>query len=286
VLNKLRSKLSLRQKHLIKYGIAIFSTLHIFSLVPFLGRSIRGHQEVREMWKLLHPKTVSCGLRRIGSDKDGGYLIPDINHIFDGLISPGVGDTFSFELDFVGKETKAVLIDATVSKPINLPTNMIFLSKMLGPVKSDDGLFVTLQDIRSEYFPFSKSLALQMDIEGGEYKVLESTKREDLAGIDLILVEFHNLHEITTLDKYRNPLRTSLNMLKNDFQLVHTHPNNAGGFFCQRFRVFPKVVETTWIRKSLVQISSRDAVLPHPLDIRNDPLIWDLGYPKFVNKSH
>lgn len=276
---KLRSKLSPRQKHLIKYFIAAFSTANILSLLPYLNYSIKRNRAVREMWILLYPKPVTSGLRRIGGNKDGGYLIPNFNHVFDGLISPGVGDSFSFESDFVGTQLRAVLIDATVSKPTNLPSNMIFLSKMLGATKSVDGLFVTLQDIRCEYFAASESLALQMDIEGAEYDVLTNMQRENLAGLDLLLVEFHNLHKMVGTTSIENPLHVSLKLLSKDFELVHCHPNNAGGFSLHRFRVLPKVVETTWVRKGLTAISLETVRLPHEFDVANDLLIWDLRYP-------
>jgi len=276
----LRRNFSPRQKHVIKYFIAICSGRHIISLLPFLRISREWNGAIREIWMLLNPKSVTCGLRRIGGNKDGGYLIPDLNHVFDGLISPGIGDSFSFEVDFCGKEIRAVLIDATVSKLGNLPTNMIHLSNMLGPVGSSDGVFITLQDIRREYFSESKSLALQMDIEGAEYEVFKSIQSVDLVGIDLVLVEFHNLHEMNGSSDTKNPLIASMKLLQEDFHLVHTHPNNAGGFFLFRFRTIPKVVETTWIRKNLIEIGLDNVVLPNQLDVPNEPVIWDLNYPK------
>jgi hypothetical protein len=231
------------------------------------------------MWMGLYPKFVANGLIRIGGDKDGGYLIPDLDHVFDGLISPGVGNSFSFENDFSGTQLRTVLIDATVNEPENLPDNMIYLSKMLGGTKSFDGLFITLQDVRVEYFAESMSLALQMDIEGAEYDVLTNMKQEDLDGFDLLLIEFHNLHKKVGITSGENPLQASINLLSHDFDLVHCHPNNAGGFSLHRFRVFPKVVETTWVRKGLAVLSSDIVQLPHELDVENDPLIWDLKYP-------
>jgi hypothetical protein len=109
------------------------------------------------------------GLKRVGGFKDGGYLIPSINLEIDGLISPGIGDSFSFEFELVGLTEKVVLIDATVNKPKNLPDNMIHLQKMLAASSSQAGDYISLVDIRTKYFPTAKSLVLQMDIEGSEY---------------------------------------------------------------------------------------------------------------------
>jgi hypothetical protein len=280
MIKKLRSALTERQKHHIKYLLAATSLKHIQTFFPvFLPRN--SNKLAKEIFASMHPYTLICDLKRVGGNGDGGYLIPNNTHIYDGLISPGVGDSIRFESEFVGKSFTAVLIDATVAKPDNLPENLLFLPRMLGGKKSADGLFVTLQDIRNEYFPNSKSLALQMDIEGGEYSVFESLSRDSLEGIDLILVEFHNLHIMINIERNVNPLLRSIMLLSEDFALVHSHPNNAGGFFLNRYKVLPKVVETTWVRRNLVVSSETRAELPNKLDVPNDTQIWDLKYPTF-----
>jgi hypothetical protein len=279
---KIRSKLTLKQKYIIKYFLAMFEFSHIRSLLLFFEFPNDQYGATKEIWKSFKPKKITCELKRVGGYKDGGYLIPDINHEYDGLISPGIGNSVSFELDFVGEVTKAVLIDATVPKPTELPRNMIYLGKMLSSESSEIDSQISLQDVRNQFFPNSRSLALQMDIEGSEYEILTRMSPGDFYGIDLILVEFHNLHKMTGQGHQDNPLIASLKVLSEVFQLVHTHPNNAGGFSLFRFRVMPKVVETTWVRKHLVSICDEVVGLPHEHDVPNDPLIWDLNSPTWA----
>lgn len=280
MINWFRSKLSKRQKHYIKYSIALFSPSHIRSVFSPSNYFRMSEKRLFEFFQSLHPKSISEGHKRIGGFLDGSYLIPDIEHDYDGLISPGVGDSVRFEKEFVGQDVLAVLVDATVTVPADLPSNIIFLSKMLGGRKDFNGLFVTLQDIRRDFFPNSKSLALQMDIEGAEYEVLGNMTRSDFDGIDLLLIEFHNLHRILGKRTKNNVLRNSVRLLEDDFVLTHIHPNNAGGFFLNVFKVYPRVIETTWVRKGLVTREVRKAELPHSLDFPNDPLIWDFHYPQ------
>ncbi len=277
--NWLRNRLNIRQKHALKYCRALFAISHFRSLLPFVQTLSTVGTKPEIFFRSLTPQAIAEPLERIGGNKDGGYLVPKTGIQCDGLISPGVGDSFSFEIEFVRENHRAVLIDATVAEPADLPTNMIFLSKMIGGTATLDGVFVTLQDVRRDFFPTSKSLALQMDIEGAEYEVLENMSRDDFDGMNLLLIEFHNLHEMLSFPITSNPLLKALELLKEDFSLVHTHPNNAGGFFLSRVRVFPKVVETTWVRKSLVTLVAGKPHLPHELDLPNDPLIWDLSYP-------
>jgi len=137
----------------------------------------------------------------------------------------------------------------------------------------------TLNRIQDEYFPGSKSLALQMDIEGGEYEVLSSLTLKSLSNFNLLLIEFHNLDHELRNQVSGGLFSESIGKLSMEFDLVHTHPNNAGGFFLNKFRVYPRVVETTWVRKGLLEVGIQAARLPHPLDVPNDSMIWDLTLP-------
>jgi hypothetical protein len=280
----LRRALSLKQKYAIKYIVAILNPHHLTSLIP-IGRFKHSNFRLQQEFERLHPYKLKEGLKRVGGFKDGGYLIPSINLEIDGLISPGIGDSFSFEFELVGLTEKVVLIDATVNKPKNLPDNMIHLQKMLAASSSQAGDYISLVDIRTKYFPTVKSLVLQMDIEGSEYEILSAMEEQELAGINLILIEFHNIGEQMLFSQGENLLKKSLDLLFVSFDLVHTHPNNAGGFFLNRFRVFPKVVETTWIRKGFTGQTLSKAELPHLLDVPNDPLIQDFPFPRFVQKK-
>lgn len=274
----LRSALSLKQKHAIKYIIAVLNPQHLTSLIA-VGRSKHFNFSLKREFERLHPYLIQEDLRRVGGFKDGGYLIPDINLEIDGLISPGIGDSFSFEFELVGLSEKVVLIDATVDNLKNLPSNMLHLHKMLAATSSQTGDYISLGDIRTEYFPSAQSLVLQMDIEGSEYEILSAMEEQELDGINIILVEFHNIGEIMSFSDDANLLKSSLDLLFESFYLVHTHPNNAGGFFLNRFKIFPKVVETTWVRKGFIGQTPRRAVLPHLLDVPNDPFIFDLKFP-------
>ena len=120
-----------------------------------------------------------------------------------------------------------------------------------------------------------------MDIEGGEYEVLNSLAEDDLNPFTTVLVEFHHLDRLNESRSWNFRIYRAIQVLERDFVLIHTHPNNAGGFFLWRFRKLPKVVETTWIKKSQVDAVLGPANLPHPLDLRNDTLIEDLSFPTF-----
>ena len=273
----LRSKLNQRQKARIKLCLAFFSPFHFRS---FTCQS-KYEFSSKELFLKLRPVATNLELVRLGGNLDGSYLVPLINLRCDGVISPGVGQTYEFEKAIAGNDCRVVLIDGTVDRPQELPPNFIFLQKMLGSSTNSLDDEISLKELTSNFFPNGKSLVLQMDIEGGEYEVLNSVSEGDLISFALILVEFHHLHKLNKNSAWNSEIKGAIQVLERDFLLIHSHPNNAGGFFLWKFRKYPKVVETSWVRKSLVEDVRGHASLPHPLDRRNDTLAEDLGFPIF-----
>ena len=75
-------------------------------------------EHVLSFIRRLHPIAPACGLIRIGSHEDGGYLLPDdldgIKHCFSG----GVGPSSSFEIDLLQRAgIRSFLADASVDGP-------------------------------------------------------------------------------------------------------------------------------------------------------------------------
>lgn len=273
-----RSHLNQRQKSQIKYCLSLFSLLHL--------KSFRKNSEhkfsLKKLFENLYPVSTDIELVRLGGNSDGSYLVPLLDFEYDGVVSPGVGQTFEFEKAIASNNCRVVLIDGTVVEPQNLPSGFVFLQKMLGSSTNPKRNQISLKEVTSQYFPTSQSLVLQMDIEGGEYEVLNSINEDDLIPFATILIEFHHLHKLNESLSWNSEIKRAIQIFERDFTLIHTHPNNAGGFFLCKFRKLPKVVETTWVRKSLVGEVHGQAKLPHPLDRRNDTLMEDLPFPTFT----
>ena len=77
--------------------------------------------------------TTNHTLKRYGNDSDGGYVAPkEIIHNLDYLISIGVEDNISFELDLMGqnKNLQTILVDGTIENFIP-PENVRLINKNL-----------------------------------------------------------------------------------------------------------------------------------------------------------
>ncbi len=272
------SRLTLKQKAQLKYLIALFSPANIRELLWSVTSQNRSPREFELNYEKFRPTRIYENLMRIGGSNDGGYLIPNITVSFDGLISPGVGESSKFELEFSQNQIKTVLLDASVVEPSNLPNNFLFLPKFLSSFDSSN--LISLSTLVQNYFQKCNNLVLQMDIEGSEYEVLNNLEESDFDPFGLILIEFHNLEKIRRTGE-RAKILDALELLSREFVLVHSHANNAGGFFVHRYRKYPQVLETTWARKGLVTVLCGKSELPHPLDQDNDQLIYSLAFPLF-----
>ena len=154
MITKFKSKLSQRQKSQIKFCLALISFLHVKSFVNISRYEFTS----RDLFNKLHPVATNLKLVRLGGTLDGSYLVPKIDVKYDGLISPGVGQTFEFEKATANSLCRVVLIDGTVDKPQDLPSDFIFIRKMLGSSTKSDLNQISMKEVISNYFPTSQSL--------------------------------------------------------------------------------------------------------------------------------
>jgi hypothetical protein len=92
------------------------------------------------------------------------------------------------------------------------------------------------------------NLLLQMDIEGCEYEVIHSISEELLKKSRIIVVEFHNLHQLYNCNHFGYMSR-ALDKLLQHFEVCHVASNFTAG----RFRVGKyhksRLLEVTFHRK-------------------------------------
>ena len=66
----------------------------------------------------LRPHPSPFRFLRIGDDSDGGYLVPDDLDEITGCVSPGVGQTFSFEDSMSSFGIQSLSIDKSASPEV------------------------------------------------------------------------------------------------------------------------------------------------------------------------
>lgn len=184
---------------------------------------------------------------RIGSKKDGGYVLPifptDQTEL---LLTFGVSDDIDFELDFVNQfpSAKIHLFDHTVDGLPKDHSNFYFSKTGIGP--KNEGPLKTLSYYLNELDPGNNlRKVLKMDIEYNEWSVIESLKSDELEKFEVIIIELHLVfveylgsHSVYFTgffkDCYRNINEelsaryvSGIQKLQETHTVVHAHVNNS-----------------------------------------------------------
>ena len=221
--------------------------------------------------KKLSPRVCEFPLVRVGQSNDGGYLIPKNLKGIDGLISPGVGNSTSFEDEIYSRfMIPTVCCDGTVYLNTKSKPHIKFINKNLGAKKSDES--TTLEEMLGEISKTksnSGKYMLQMDIEFAEWKILRKVSESTLRKFSIIIIEFHGFTLIRNFLTYVFFLSPGLRKLLKDFVPVHMHPNNGGGKKQIHQYEIPEIVEFTFVRKNGNLGRKPYAKLPHEQDSSN-----------------
>lgn len=230
---------------------------------------------LQEKYNFLKP-LKNNNLIRAGIEKDGGYIVDSV--LFknaEHLLSFGMGDDWSFELDYIkiNKKGNITIYDHSVSfftffKPLikvlkryflfrktfcDLQNRFHKLKEYLNFTNNKKVNFYQEKISKKKNNKFKttsvtkafqklgevKSLILKIDIEGYEYEIID----EILANhkkIDMLILEFHNI------DLKEENFIVCMKRLTSYFNVIHLHGNNHCG---QCTSGIPIALEITMINK-------------------------------------
>ncbi|HEX5432082.1 MAG TPA: FkbM family methyltransferase [Bryobacteraceae bacterium] len=216
-------------------------------------------------------RPVDCGIEliRIGSEMDGGYLVPNDLEGIEYCFSPGVSTLSDFENQLADAHIKSFLADYSVDAPPVQRSEFLFDKKFLGA--SDRGCYMTLETWKNKYLNgYSGDLILQMDIEGGEFEVIFNVSGDLLSQFRIVVIEFHGMNHL--LDPFGFEIYSScFEKLLDKFHVVHIHPNNCCGSTKTGIFEFPHVMEFTFLNKRRAPALKPQTSFPHKLDRQNLP---------------
>jgi hypothetical protein len=229
-------------------------------------------------------------LIRLGGRHDGGYLVSEKDvKSSDILVSLGMGINWRFEIDFIKKNNVPLNIyDASVDKKyfLSLVKNSIirfyrpssflfyfklyisyinffkntkkhiekFVSSNLNVCSSDKEKYCTFDDVLKNIE--SKNIFLKIDIEGDEYRILDTILGYQ-DRITSLVIEFHNC------DLHLSKIENFIN--KFSLCLVHIHANNFTPICAQNN--LPLTLEITF-SKNFNLLSNKNS-LNSKLDMTN-----------------
>jgi hypothetical protein len=226
-------------------------------------------EAVDALLSIMKPVETEVELIRLGTDNDGGYLVPNDLAGVDYCFSPGVGDSSSFEEDLAARGVQCFLADYSVDGPCATADNITFDKMFIGASDSDQSLSMDSW-YAQRLGAVDKELILQMDIEGAEYSALLAMSPAMQRRCRIMAVEFHDLRK--TLNPFAlRIIQECMRKLLSTHYIVHAHPNNCCGHFEYGKHVAPNVLELTFLRKDRVSNVRAKRKFKHMLDQENIP---------------
>ena len=238
--------------------------------------------DLLKLFKIKIPKNIE--LIRIGSNNDGGYLVPNIIHEISSCFSAGIGNNISFEKDLINRKISVFGADGTLDSLPEVQKNYNFLKKNICICDDEENIrFETWVNLNASN---SNSLIGQIDIEGGEYNLIIDTPLNVLKKFKILVIEFHNLNLISNkinCNFYLSVFKKILSI----FNICHLHINNSEKPINIKGINIPPVIEFTLLRKDFYGNNFQSISIPHKLDQRNlinkDDYFFDKTWLKIIS---
>lgn len=239
---------------------------------------------MQELLHTLRPVEAPMGLRRLGQQTDGGYLVPDDLETLRGCYSPGVSASSDFEVECAELGMDVYLADRTVDGPASHHQRFHFTKKHLGAY--NNAFSMTFDHWVDATRPNQEDdLMLQMDIEGCEYEVILNMSHRHIKQMRIMVIEFHHLDQLWC-EPFFNIAKEVFAKILDTHKCVHIHPNNFVPCTSRQGIEIPPLMEFTFLRQDRLQGDEiQCSRYPHPLDKDNTskpsiilPSCWHEGH--------
>lgn len=230
---------------------------------------------------LIRPwQMISDSKLRIGSDGDGGYVMPASSRRSNTVLSIGIGNEVSFDDELAALGARVIQFDHTIEASPSRHPNVEFHRKGWGA--HDGGGFVSLRSMVDLIdWTAARHPILKFDTEGAEWSCLGEAASEDLARFEVLTGEFHDFQHLTDRG-YHDRVSSVFEKLGRTHRVIHLHANNAGGLLMMGGVPFPRLLELTWMHKSSATFHGHSSEpIPGPLDRPNVPQLPDIHLRAF-----
>jgi hypothetical protein len=240
--------------------------------------------DTTELLRSFRPCATCNKHKRYGESHDGGYVMCDDDMELGQLkaaYSYGVNGFDGWGNAISEKYQIPVFeYDCTNSKhPEKCPTcDLRFNSEcIIGNSSPSKAKYGTL----SQHFQRNghggvgqSSMLLKIDVEGAEWPVFSEEPAENLRKFREIVVEFHNLDQVSQHPAFLHAVK---NILGAGFVVEHIHGNNNGGKALIGGQMVPKVLEVTYLQRPADTASTcLDHSVLLPEDAQNNVNMPDL----------
>lgn len=217
---------------------------------------------------LLTPWDINLPKRRIGRPGDGGYIVADTLRPDQNILSYGIGNEVSFDLELAEDGFRVWQFDHTIeAAPVTHPNITFTKEGVAGQDQPDESLYTIDSHAKRLSINLDHAI-LKMDVEGAEWNVLSQMPEDTLTRFDQIFLELHGLARIVR-PNFAPRFRAVMEKLNAHFTLFHVHANNARPLVPIDGFVTPGLLEVSFIRTDLVERSPSRTWYPTELDSPN-----------------
>jgi hypothetical protein len=234
------------------------------------------HAELFALLNLIRPWQMASDVKvRLGSDGDGGYVMPSLAKKSNAVLSIGIGNEVSFDNQMAALGARVLQFDHTI--PASPSTHPQIAFHRVGWGTHDAGPFLSLRSMmRLLEMGSARHPILKFDTEGAEWDCLFEADSADLARFEVLTGEFHDFQNLVNRD-YFDKAYAVFSKLALTHHCVHMHANNAGGMIMLGGIPFPRLLELTYLRKDAALFSGHSAEpIPGPLDRPNVPQLPEI----------
>jgi hypothetical protein len=214
---------------------------------------------------------------RVGSSRDGGYVMLDDFKGIDAALSLGIGPDVSWDYAMAERGIPVWQYDHTIiSLPQEHPLFHFEPKQIVAQNSSCES--VTLNTVLRKLA--GKQLVLKMDIDGDEWEVLAQLEPDLLSNCRQIVIELHHFLSIGN-SAWRSQALQALNRLSRDFGVVHVHGNNLSKHIIVDNYSLPDSLEVTFANHRFYNLEPTDETFPGPRDRKNNLFFPDFHLGRF-----
>jgi len=204
--------------------------------------------DILNLLRLIAPVAISSDFIRIGSEYDGGYIVPNMLSDISSVISIGVADDDSFDRFFSERNIKIFQFDPTIdSPPSALPNTSFFkvpFGAFNGQMHSHVDRILQICHIEDE-----SDVLVKTDSEGGEWYGLLMSSDAALGKIKILTGEFHQFEQLSDPLIFEFMYKTLLSLSRHFFPVSVT-PNSTCAMSVIAGIPIPNLLEITYVRRT------------------------------------
>jgi hypothetical protein len=236
-------------------GIVLYSKLKVLSNQILYQLGINADTtvsegEIKVLLDLLKVVEVSVSSVRIGSEYDGGYVVPNVLDDIEYCFSFGVSDNCELESQMANFGMQVFAIDGSIEELPTKNENINFTKKYIGRDYTPD--YIGINEWVSGCIKNKGSLLFAMDIEESEWETILDLDSVILDIVDLFVVEFHGFHLLPQKSFFKK-VKNALLKLDGLFVVTNVNFNNtAPSLKLPNIGSVPSVLEVTYLARRVM----------------------------------